>query len=308
MPAKRRAASPELSRLHVLAAAGGPAFIEHAVELLASRDRLGREAALAALMEHPDAAARDALRALYGELDADGLKRDQGAGMRESIVRILTSVADVRDVDIAVRASSTSEIMMGQDVARRLRAVGLTMLARIAPDVLPYYAIEHLDDVDPQTGEWEPATSAFSLLAAMEQYVPIYQWLLDVDRSPSMLPGVVELFTAAPPAIVQRFVERALDTAIRREQESLCIVLAESVVKLELTDSYDALASLLSGKISDDLYAYVALLLARTNRPPLLAILEQQLRAGRRSALVIEALEVRTTPEQQAILDRWEQR
>ena len=59
-------------------------------------------------------------------------------------------------------------------------------------------------------------------------------------------------------------------------------------------------------RVSDELYAYVAMLLAGTNRPALLSILEDQLHRGRRPNLVVEALRVRTTPEQEAILRRWE--
>jgi hypothetical protein len=65
---------------------------------------------------------------------------------------------------------------------------------------------------------------------------------------------------------------------------------------------------MLSAKISDELYSYLAMLLAGTNRPPLLEILEAQLRGGRRPKLVLEALNVRPTDEQRAIVKRWESR
>ena len=48
--------------------------------------------------------------------------------------------------------------------------------------------------------------------------------------------------------------------------------------------------------------------MASTNRAPLLAILEQQLELDiRRRPAILEALRVRTTPEQEAILKRWEE-
>jgi hypothetical protein len=50
------------------------------------------------------------------------------------------------------------------------------------------------------------------------------------------------------------------------------------------------------------------MLLASTNRLALLDILEQQLHRGRRPKLVADALSVRPTPEQRAILQRWEDR
>ena len=71
---------------------------------------------------------------------------------------------------------------------------------------------------------------------------------------------------------------------------------------------YPALASLMSGRISDELYSYLAMLLAGTNRAPLLAILDEQLHRGRRPKLVLAALTVRPTDEQRAIVERWESR
>ena len=94
--------------------------------------------------------------------------------------------------------------------------------------------------------------------------------------------------------------------ALRRQDDALTTVLAEAIVQREMAASYDALASMLDAKISDELYAYVAMLLAGTNRTALLSILEHELRRGRRPRMIVDALRVRTTPEQAAILQRWE--
>jgi hypothetical protein len=83
-------------------------------------------------------------------------------------------------------------------------------------------------------------------------------------------------------------------------------VLVESIVRLELEASYAAIGELLFAKISDELYSYVAMLLASTNRAPLLAILDSQMHDIRRRSMLVAALRVRTTPEQELILRRWE--
>lgn len=297
--------SADRARLKVLAAADDAAFLAFALDLLASDQRLDREAALEAIVERPLPGARDALRALYVDLDADGLKRDQGALQRGAIVQILRAIADVRDAGIAVRAADTHEVAFGEDITWRLRAQGLIMLAGLAPELFPYYAIEHLDDVT--LTETEPAGTAFQLLAATENFAPIYGWLRSPSRpgSPQLVARVFELFAAAHASIVRRFVEHEAASAVRRQDEAMCTVLAEAIVQLELEASYPTLATLLGAKISGELYAYLALLLAATNRPPLLTILEEQLH-GRRPKLIAEALRLRPTPEQQAILDRWE--
>lgn len=304
MPARKERPTAARGRLSVLASSDPAKFRAYALELLASKQRLDREAALEALCDAPDASARDALRELYVHLDEDGAKRDQGGTQRLGIAKILRTLGDSRDRDIAVRASDTRELIFGDDSTWSLRAHGLMMLAELAPDIFPYYAIEHLDDVT--LTETEPAGTAFQLLAATENFLPMYQWLRGAGQEASHMPRIFELFAAGPPAIVLRFVEQAAETALRREDEALCTVLAEAIVQQEMEPAYPALANMMSAKISAELHAYLAMLLAATNRPPLLAILEAQLQRRVRARPILDALSLRATPEQQAILDRWE--
>lgn len=269
-----------------------------------SRDRLAREAALEALVERPLPALRDALRELYEELDADGLKRDQGARLRTAIVRILAAGGDVRDADIAIKACDTFEQVLGDDLSWQLRTHGLRLLADASPELFPYFAVEHLDDV--HIGGAEPANTALQLLAGTNNHALIYQWLISGEHSPAMVTPVFELLRDAPREVLSRYVERAITIATRTADDALAIVIAEAIVNGEMDARYDALGELMSAKISDELYTYLAVLLAATNRPPLLAILEQQLHGGRKPRAIEDALRVRTTPEQEVILKRWE--
>jgi hypothetical protein len=307
MPSKKPRPNADRARLDVLAAGDDEAaFVDVALEMLASPQRLAREAALEALVERPLAAARPALRKLYDALDANGSKHDQGCDMRGNIAQILTEIGDTRDVAIAVRACDTTEKVFGDDVAYGLRMRGLHMLARLAPDLLPYYAVEHLDDATRHDDE--PAATAIRLLAATGNHAALYQWLRGPGLESPNLFRAFDAFSEAPPDIVRRFVDGAVETAIRRNDETLCTVFAEAIINLEMESTYPALQTMLSAKISDELYSYLAMLLAGTNRPPLLEILEAQLRGGRRPKLVLEALNVRPTDEQRAIVKRWESR
>ena len=303
----RKPASGESSRLKVLAAGSDDrAFLDYALTLLESGQRIQRETALEALVERPVAPARPILRELYFALSEDGLKRDQGGGQRSHIVRVLRSIGDTRDVDVALSACDTSEIAFGDDITRNLRALGLMMLAELDADIFPYYAIEHLDDADEERGSFEPASTAFQLLAGTGNYVPIYQWLRTTGLESGALGAVFELFAGAPSGIVQRYIGEAIDVSVRRSDERTCTLLAETVVRMELADAYPALERVMAAKISDELYRYMALLLASTNRRGLLEILELQLRRGRRPKMILEALRVRPTAEQQAMIERWE--
>lgn len=306
MPARKPRSTPNAARarLTILAASGDDAAFEAVLrELLASKQQLDREAALGALAERPLPALREALRALYAYLDEDPMKRDQGAAQRALIVRILREFDDHRDAEIGVRAVGTREVAFGEDIAWTLRAQGLRLLAGVAPDAFPYYAVELLDDDKGIDGE--PANTAFRLLAATGNYLSVYQWLVSASPESPYLAYAFELFADGPPEIVRRFIDGTIETAIRRADERLCTLLAEAIVNREIEASYATLARIMSAKLSDELYAYLAVLLASTNRPPLLAILEEQLHRGR-PRLILDALRVRTTPAQQAIIDRWE--
>ena len=305
MPPKKRP-NAAAARLSVLGATADEAtIVRTAIEMLDARERLAREAALDALVEHPDVAARPALRAMFFELAADGLKQDQGAMMRIAIVRILRALGDARDGDIALAACDTYEIAFGEDIAASLRAHGLMLFADLAPERFPYIAVEHLDDRGPNG---EPANTAFQLLAGTGHSTAIYQWLLGADPADPLIAGVFELLVEGPPEPVERYARRALAAGTREGGEALATSVVEAVIRLELEDCYPAIADLMSAKISDELYNYLAVLLASTNRPPLLATLEEQLRHGRRSKIIESALRVRSTPEQEAILKRWDER
>lgn len=242
---------------------------------------------------------------MFFELAEDGLKRDQGAMMRITIVRILRALGDARDGDVALGACDTHEIAFGEDIAASLRAHGLMLLADLAPERFPFIAIEHLDD---RGTNGEPANTTFQLLAGTSNHAAIYQWLLGANPADPLIAGVFDLLAEGPPEPIERYASRALAGATREGGEALATAVVETVVRLELEACYSAIGQVMSAKISDELYDYLAVLLASTNRPPLLAILEEQLHHGRRSKIVEAALRVRTTPEQEAILRRWEER
>jgi hypothetical protein len=306
MPPKKRPASRELSRLTVLAAGDDrAAFGAYALELLASRDRLAREAALEALLDRPVAGTRDALRELYFELDGQRDKLDAGAHLRTAVARLLLAGEDARDVDIGLRAADTYEKSMGVDSTANLRSLGLKIIAAADPDLFPYVAAEHIDDSS--TFSPEPANTALQLLAGTGHQLSVYQWIVSGPHDADLVEAALGLLDEAPAIVMSRCLAQLTRDAIEKKDETLLTKLAETIVERALEDAYASLSSILQSGISKELYSYLALLLAGTNRPTLLAVLEEQLEQDilRRPA-ILDALRVRTTPEQAAILRRWE--
>lgn len=307
--AKKRV-SVDAARLSVLAAGDEERFAEVARDMMRSGDRLSRESALEALAARPVTSLRSDVRALYLSLDANGPKSDQGGRQRASILRYLLALGDVRDVDIATMACGRREIIMGDDTTYELRAAGMRLLAKLDRDLLPYYALERLNDADAADcaprDDGEPAATAIQLLAGLGHYPVLYAWLRDLGGASRNLLRAFEAFRDAPPSIFRRFVGDIVVTAVARNDERLCIAIAEAIVNLEVETAYTDIARMMAAKISDDLYHYLAVLLASTNRQELLEILRGELRGGRRPNLIVEALRVRTTPEQAELLRRWE--
>jgi hypothetical protein len=305
MPPRRRAAtSVNASRLKVLAAGEEGPFRDAIAEMLDSGDRLTREAALDALLERPLAGLRERLRALYAEADGAGEKLDPGAHIRERIAQLLLRYEDARDGDIGLRASDTYETSMGVDSTANLRALGLKIVAMADPELFPYVAAEHVNDAP----DWspEPANTALQLLAATGHEVSVYQWLVGGEHDPALIEAAVGLLADAPAAVLSRCMAQLARGALARNDEALLTKLAETIVERELEDAYGQLVAIVHGGISAELYAYLALLLAGTNRPALLAILDGEMADVLRRPAIVAALRVRTTPEQEAILKRWD--
>ena len=304
MSAKKRGAPIDTARLTILAGGEEEPFREHVEAMLASGNRGAREAALDVLITRPLPVLRDRLRGLYRDLDGDGDKRDAGGHLRTAIVRVLIALADTRDTDIGVRASETREISMGVDGTANLRAKGLELVAATDPELFPYLAVEHVDDF----GEWspEPASTALRILAETGHELSVYQWLANTTRRDAVLvEAAVDLLDAAPRSLMARSLGRLVDDAIARRDEPLITKLADTIVERELDGAYPSLHSIMAAPVSKELYAYLALLLATTNRAPLLAILDGRMDDIRRRSAIVDALRVRTTPEQEAILRRW---
>ncbi len=304
---KKRATASELSRLTVLAAGSDEAaFRDFALEILASGDRRAREAALEALLDRPVEGVRESVRALYLELEGQPDKLDPGAHLRTAVARLLLAGGDARDVDIGLRAAGTYESSVGVDSTANLRAFGLRIIAAADPDLFPYVAVEHVNDSHAFSPE--PANTALQLLAGMGHALSVYQWIIAGEHDAALVEAALSLLDDAPAAVMSRcLVQLAID-AIEKRDEPLLTRLAETIVKRELAEAYPSLRSIMAAGVSKELYGYLALLLAGTNRAALLAILEELLERdilGRPA--ILDALRIRTTPEQAAILRRWEE-
>ena len=176
--------------------------------LIASGDRLAREAALDALAERPLPPMRPVLRSLYHEVDGDAGKSDPAAHIRGGVVRVLLAIGDVRDLDIGLRAADTYETANGTDGTSPLRSLGLRLIATCDPDLLPYIAVEHVSDRSEFSPE--PANTALQLLAGAGHELAVYQWIFAAEQhEPELVAAAFELLADAPSAVMSRVIAKS---------------------------------------------------------------------------------------------------
>ena len=167
-------------------------------------------------------------------------------------------------------------------------------------------AVEHVGDSSDFSPE--PANTALQLLAGAGHELSVYQWLIGGQHDAAVVEAALSLLDGAPAVVMSRCLAQLTQDAIAKKDEPLLTKLAETIVSRELDNAYPAVRSIMVAGVSKELYGYLALLLAGTNRPALLAMLEELLERdihGRPA--ILDALRVRTTPEQAAILRRWEE-
>jgi hypothetical protein len=149
------------------------------------------QAALHVLTNHPHAAARPALAALFEHYAENGVQRDPATYTRSAIVRALRPIATHDDADLLVRAALTYEYPPPayKEEAALLRGNALVTLVDVDDEQAKYHATRLLADVhtDPMSGE--PAITAVAVLASQGERLPLYYYATQAPAA--MHPEVV---------------------------------------------------------------------------------------------------------------------
>ncbi|MCY4465731.1 MAG: hypothetical protein OXE46_09370 [Chloroflexi bacterium] len=105
-------------------------------------------------------------------------RRDKAGLLREALTRLLVHIAHPDDGDIFQLGLETYHLQPVTDVAQNLRAVALAGLAPLDSPLALLYAVRFLGEEHTSVFNCEPAMTALDLLAATEQHLPIYPFLL----------------------------------------------------------------------------------------------------------------------------------
>lgn len=241
---------------------------ELALELLArSRRRDYVDAALRALEDSdPGDAARPLLRE-RAQYYFENTQRDNGALIREQLLKLLLQINHPDERDLWLRALYCYEVepMMGE-VTQNLRAIGLVGLAAHDPDLAQLHALRLLHELHATSRfNGEPALTALNLLMQQEQPQPIYGWLLSCADEALEL-TLDELVGRALESLGSDFpgdlYQALLEQLAKRDRALVSMGLATHIIESRAQPLYDALEAILTQTRHDDLHHYILVLLA----------------------------------------------
>lgn len=171
-----------------------------------------------ALLAFADDAAPDEhalLGTLYAYYDTDPYKRDTGAYVRAAILRALRPVVRSADTPLLEHALLTYEFPPPGRVegAAHLRAAALLTLIEVDPTLAGYHAARLLGDEYNSPMSGEPGVTAVRVLAAQEQWLPLYSCITGAGAGRSeVVSECLRSLAALPPSLLPPLVERYRET------------------------------------------------------------------------------------------------
>ncbi len=194
---KRAAPSPKLDQLKALADSPG-AQTALAIEIVErEKDVRALRAALDVLKQRPAWNARPALLQRYATLAADGVKRDAGSYLRAAILLALRSLARPEDLPLLEQAATTYEYLppTHSEEAGLLRSTALVVMNEVDSALAGYHAVRLLNDPETSPLSGEPSLTAVRLLAAHDNRLPLYAYVLYQDRFERPPPPLSEVIS-----------------------------------------------------------------------------------------------------------------
>ncbi len=249
--------------------------------------------ALLSFAEDPAQDDRALLATLYDHYDADPYKRDTGAYVRAAVLRALRPVVRSADTPLLERALLTYEFPPPGRVegAAHLRAAALLALIEVDPGLAAFHAARLLGDVYNSPMSGEPGLTAARVLAAQEQWLPLYACLTGPEGARSeVLSECLRSLTSLPPALLPPLVERYQES----EDELVLVGLFDLILAHE---SGPGQAEFVVGFLREthlhDAYRYLATVIVARRHPhflPEVMALAKTERDRRKAKALYEAL------------------
>lgn len=225
------------------------------------------EAALQALADNPYPRARPRLIELFEEYASNGEILDPGGGIRAWIIRALQAIAKPVDASLFETAALTYEILPPgfEEEAGALRIAGVAALAQVDDELAAFHASRILVEryTEPMSGE--PAVTAARILASLNQFEALYQYLFHEPHKtlPEVVSECLHLLTSIATSLVPGLIDRFSDS----ENDLILAGLFDLlVIHKSGLQGEDFLISFLKESRRYDAYRYLIALIAAERR------------------------------------------
>ncbi|MBX3068976.1 MAG: hypothetical protein KF883_00610 [Thermomicrobiales bacterium] len=265
-----------------------------AVELVASDRRPSVFLPALTILDLPmDEQERGAMLSLYHWLDEAGVTRDLNASTRIRILKSLRSAELHAPLDLLLRAVRTVERAPGGlDEAAGLRAAALISLLDVEQELAGYHAARLLTDAETSPFSGEPAVTAVTVLATLDQRPPLYAYTMQTPQGQTeVLAEILNAMVEAPDPIVHDVVQHLLIF----DDEPVVASVYELVLKRDDATWTAMLTSFLASEQRPHLLRYVATTIAAERRPWQIELLRQAAateQPQKRRALLTDALDL----------------
>jgi hypothetical protein len=240
------------------------------------------------LLPDGDPRARQALLERYHALSADTRRRDSDCMLRSALLRGLRGRALASEVPLLEEALRTYEFRPGEEVAGRLRAAALLVLADLDEALGAFHAVRLLGDRHTSEMSGEPAVTAARLLASQGHSLVLYQALRRDAIQPELAAACFEGLGGAPASVLAELADE------RWKEYPAAALLALVDVLLAHPDA-GRLSAVLARIVDEaedlDVVRYAATAMVAGRKPPLIEARGTRANLpGKRGELVREAL------------------
>lgn len=217
-----------------------------------------------------DSRIRRVIAEKYAWLNAEPRRRDSGCFQRTALVRALRGRATIDDTALLETALWTHEIIGRFDSASDLRAAALVTLNESDGALASFHAARLVHDAHEMSGE--PAVTAARLLAAREQFLPLYEVVATGGARPEVSAECFRGLVTLPVSLVQRL----LDQYRSEKDETILLGLFDMLLGHRSRSEFAPfIAGFLDETRSIDLYRFVVNSIVATRDPTLTALLRR---------------------------------
>lgn len=234
--------------------------------------------------------------------------KDAAGLLREKLTRLLVAIGHPDDLPLYLRGVACYESQLGFDVTQKLRAVALIGIGLLDAQLGRAYAVHLLGEPETSPLSGEPTVTAITLLANLDERLPIYQLLRLAGRAliENKLSDVVgKAFEALGPTFPTALFADLAAGYGALDVSPVSAGIINAVIERRSTELYPLLEQIITQTRDTDLHRYGLIMMAAARDDTLTERLYALARLSplARVANFIAALELTSSSERDDLLE-----